>query len=114
MEIKNIIIEKARRLKLAEIIEIEPHSIIIKTVVKKATGNITLVSIDQGAALVDEIIPFDSFAIIIEGKAEIIIDGESQLVESGDAIIFPAHKPKIIKAKEPLKLILTIIKSGYE
>ena len=50
----------------------------------------------------------------IEGKAEIVIDKQSTILESGQGIIIPAHSPNFIKPNGRFKMILTIIKSGYE
>jgi len=107
-------VKKAKALIIVEIIEYVPNAVVIKTIIKKTTGNITVVSIDSGEAMTEKIIPFDTFVQIIDGKAEIIIEGESNLLNTGDAIIIPAHTPNIVRAKERFKMISTIIKSGYE
>jgi quercetin dioxygenase-like cupin family protein len=67
-----------------------------------------------GHAWSDAALETDTFVQIIVGRAEIIIDGKSNLLETGEAIIIPAHTPNMIKANEQFKMILTIIKSGYE
>lgn len=107
-------LEKAKPHIIVEIIEYVPSAIVIKTIIKKTTGNISVVSIDSGEAMTEKIIPFDTFVQIIDGKAEIIIEGESNLLNIGDAIIIPAHSSNIVRAKERFKMISTIIKSGYE
>ena len=107
-------LEKSRAHILVEIIEYVPHSVLIKTIIKKNTGNVSVMSFDSDEGLTEKISPFDSFAQIIDGKAEIVIEGESNLLATGQGIIIPAHKPNIIIAKERFKMILTIIKSGYE
>jgi quercetin dioxygenase-like cupin family protein len=107
-------VEKARPLIVAEIIEYVPNSIVHKSILKKTTGNISVVSIDTGGVLTEKISPFDTFVQIIDGKAEILIDGISNLMETGQSIIMPAHILNIIKAKEHFKMISTTIKSGYE
>jgi hypothetical protein len=107
-------IEKAKVYITVEIIEYVPNAVVIKTILKKSTGNISVVSFDSGEGLTEKTSPFDTFAQIIEGKAEIIIDGNSFLLETGQSIIIPAHKPNLIKANERFKMILTVIKSGYE
>ena len=107
-------IEKARAVIMVEIIEYEPHSVVSKTIINRTTGNVSVISFDMGEGLVEKISPFDTFAQIIDGRAEIIINGISLLLETGQSIVIPAHKPNIIKANERFKMILTIIKSGYE
>lgn len=106
--------EKSKAVIMVEIIEYEPHSVVSKTIINKTTGNVSVMSFDNGEGLVENIIPFDTFAQIIDGRAEIIIDGESHLLNTGQSIIIPAHKSNIVKANERFKMIQTIIKSGYE
>ena len=107
-------IEKSKGVIIVEIIEYVPNGIVSKTILKKLTGNVSVVAVDIGEGFTEKISPFDSFAQIIEGKAEIIIDGKSNLLETGEAIVIPAHTSNIIKANERFKMVLTIIKSGYE
>jgi quercetin dioxygenase-like cupin family protein len=99
---------------IVEIIEYMANSVVIKTIIKKSTGNISVMSFDSGEGLTEKTSPFDTFAQIIEGKAEIVIDKVSNILESGQGIIIPAHSPNFIKPNGRFKMILTIIKSGYE
>jgi quercetin dioxygenase-like cupin family protein len=110
----NIAIEKSTAIIMVEIIEYEPHSVVSKTVLNKLTGNVSVMSFDIGEGLVEKISPFDTFAQIIDGRAEIVIDGSSHYLETGQSIIIPAHQSNIVRANERFKMILTIIKSGYE
>ena len=110
----NTEIEKAKALIIVEIIEYIPNSVLTKTIIKKSTGNISIMSVDAGEALTEKISPFDSFAQVIDGRAEIVIDGKSNFLETGQGIILPAHVPNTICANERFKMILTVIKSGYE
>ncbi|MGV8877772.1 MAG: cupin domain-containing protein [Sphingobacteriaceae bacterium] len=107
-------IEKAKPQIILEIIEYVPNSVVIKTIIKKATGNICLMSFDSGEGLTEKISPFDAFVQIIEGKAEFVIDGVSSLLNTGQGIILPAHLSHFVKPNGRFKMIQTIIKSGYE
>jgi len=106
--------EKAKAHIIVEIIEYVPNTVVIKSIIKKTTGNITVVSFDSGEALAEKTIPFDTFVQIIDGKAEIVIDGISNLLNTGQSIIIPAHAANTVRAKERFKMISTVIKSGYE
>jgi len=110
----NIDIEKSKAFIIVEIIEYVPNSVVTKTIIKKSTGNVSAEAFDTGEGLSEKISPFDTFAQIIDGKAEIVIDGLSHFLDTGQSIIIPAHTPNIIKANERFKMISTIIKSGYE
>ena len=106
--------EKAKVFIIVEILEYIPNSVLIKTILKKTTGNVTAVSFDSGESLAGRVSPFDTFIQIIDGIAEITIDGQSNILEKGQAIIIPAHSPNTITANTRFKMISTIIKSGYE
>jgi quercetin dioxygenase-like cupin family protein len=106
--------EKAKSFIIVEIIEYIPNSVVIKTIIKKSTGNVSAVSFDSGEALTEKTSPFDTFIQVIEGRAEISIDRKSHQLMTGESIIIPAHQPNIIKANERFKMISTVIKSGYE
>ena len=106
--------EKSKAHIIVEIIEYMANSVVIKTIIKKSTGNISVMSFDSGEGLIEKTSPFDTFAQIIEGNAEIVIDNISNLLQSGEGIIIPAHLPNFIKPNGRFKMILTTIKSGYE
>ena len=99
---------------IVEIIEYVPNSVVTKTIIRKSTGNISIMSFDTGEGLTEKTSPFDTFAQIIEGKAEIVIDKVSHVLESGQGIIIPAHSSNFIQPNGRFKMILTIIKSSYE
>jgi quercetin dioxygenase-like cupin family protein len=111
---ENDVVEKGKVIIVVEILEYVPNSVVIKTIIKKTTGSVTVVSFDSGEALTSKVSPFDTFIQIIEGKAEIIIDGVSNLLETGQSIIIPANSDNTMKANVRFKMISTIIKSGYE
>jgi quercetin dioxygenase-like cupin family protein len=107
-------LEKSKVFIIVEIIEYIPNSVVIKTIIKKTTGNVSAVSFDSGEVLTEQTSPFDTFIQVIEGSAEVVIDDISHLLATGQSIIIPAHKKNTIKANERFKMISTIIKSGYE
>lgn len=110
----NLELEKSKIFIVVEIIEYIPNSVVIKTIIKKTTGNVTAVSFDSGEALAEKISPFDTFIQIIDGEAKIVIDGKAHLLGIGESIIIPAHTRNIIEAEVRFKMISTVIKSGYE
>ncbi|MCK9270761.1 MAG: cupin domain-containing protein [Bacteroidales bacterium] len=106
--------EKSKSFIIVEIIEYVPNSVVIKTIIKKTTGNVTVSSFDTGEALTEKTSPFDTFVQVIDGKAEIFINGNSNSLNTGQSIIIPAHARNVIKANERFKIISTVIKSGYD
>jgi quercetin dioxygenase-like cupin family protein len=107
-------LDKSKSHIVVEIIEYMPHSVVSKSILKKLTGNISVMSFDNGEGLTEKTSPFDTFAQIIEGKANIVIDKVSHLLQTGMGIVIPAHAANYIKPNGRFKMILTLIKSGYE
>lgn len=107
-------LEKSMAHIIVEIIEYMANSVVSKTVIKKSTGSINIMSFDSGEGLNEKTSPFDSFAQIVEGTAEIVIDSVPHVLKTGQGIIIPAHAPNFIKPNGRFKMIMTVIKSGYE
>lgn len=107
-------IEKSKIHILIEIIEYVPNSVVSKTIIRKTSGNISVVAVDTGETLAEKISPFDTFIQIIEGTAEVVIDDQPNILQTGQGIIIPAHTSNIVKSNGRFKMISTVIKSGYE
>ncbi len=99
---------------IVEIIEYMPKSVVSRTILNKSTGHVSLMSFDTGEGLLEKTSPFDTFAQVIDGKAEIVVDGKMFLLNTGEGMIIPAHRTNRINANERFKIIMTVIKSGYE
>src|SRR5450432_1801007 len=89
-------VEKSKTHIIVEIIEYMANAVVIKTIIKKSTGNISVMSFDGGEGLTEKTSPFDTYAQIIEGKADIVIDKVSHVLETSQGIIIPAHSPNYI------------------
>ena len=59
-EMQTTEIEKSISHILIEIIEYIPNSVVSKTIIRKTTGNISVVAIDTGEAVAEKISPFDT------------------------------------------------------
>jgi len=107
-------IEKSQSHITVEIIEYIPNSVVIKTILKKSTGNISVMSFDSGEGLAERTTPYDTFAQIIDGKAEIVISGKANFLLTGQSIVIPANASNFIRPNGRFKMIMTVIKSAYE
>lgn len=107
-------IEKGTTHIVIELIEYEHNATVSKSIMKKATGSIDAMSFESGEGLNEKTSPFDTFVQIIDGSAIIEIDGKATILHTGNGILIPAQKPSHIKPNGRFKLILTVIKSGYE
>ncbi len=107
-------IEKAKVHIVVAIIEYMPNAVVSKTIIKKATGNVTVSSFDTGEELAEKTSPFDNYIQIIDGAAELTIDNKDYKLKLGESIIIPAHTKHHFNANVQFKMISTVIKSGYE
>lgn len=107
-------IEKGKAHIIVQLIEYEHNSIVSKSIMKRATGSINALSFADGEGLNEKTSAFDTYAQIIDGSAVIVIDGKASNLKTGDGILIPAHKASHINPNGRFKLILTVIKSGYD
>ncbi|MEP7264232.1 MAG: cupin [Bacteroidota bacterium] len=107
-------IEKSKSFVLNKALDYISGSIIIKTIIKKPTGTVTISAFDKGEVLTGKVSQFDTLVQVVEGSVELLLNSESHFLESGEAIIIPAHTANIFKATDRFKMITITIKSGYE
>lgn len=107
-------LEKSKAHIVVEIIEYVPNSVVSKTIIKKATGNVTVSSFDEGEELAERTSPCDNFIQIIDGSAEVIINEKKYQLKLGEGVVIPADAPHCFNANEQFKMICIIIKSAYE
>jgi quercetin dioxygenase-like cupin family protein len=112
--LENHTFQKSVAFTLGDAVQYIPRSIVIQTIVKKLTGNVSLISVESGEIIGDKILPFDTLIQIIDGNADIIIDGQLSSLSTGQAIIIPAHTSNSMEASVRFKMVSTIIRSGYE
>jgi quercetin dioxygenase-like cupin family protein len=106
-------IEKSKAHITVKIIEYLNESVVIKTILKKSTGSVSVMSFDSGQGLEERTVPFDTFVQVIEGEADVVINDKSNLLCTGSSIVIPAHAQSLIRPNGRFKMIHTIIKSGY-
>ena len=99
---------------IVEIIEYIPNAVVSRTIIKKNSGNITAMSLDQGEELGEKTVPFDTYIQIIHGSAQLTINNSIRHLKLGEGIVIPAHQSHCFNANEKFKMISTVIKSGYE
>lgn len=107
-------IEKGKSHIIVELIEYEQNETVSKSIMKKATGSIDAMSFDSGEGLNQKTSPFDTYLQVIDGSAIISVNDKDTKLEIGEGILIPAHASSHVEPNGRFKLLLTIIKSGYE
>ncbi len=89
----------------------QKDSVVSKTIIDKKTGTITLFAFDKNQGLSEHTAPYDAVVYIVDGEAEIRISNQVKMAKRGEIIIMPADKPHSLKATEPFKMLLVMVRS---
>ena len=101
----------AEVVRMADLVNYQEGSVVSRTIVKRATGTVTLFAFDEGQGLSEHTAAFDAVAHILEGEAEITVSGKALPTTAGDAVLMPANQPHSLKALSRFKMLLTMIRS---
>ena len=101
----------AEKINFIEAIAYAPGAVVSKQIIKKETGNVTLFAFDKGEGLSEHTAPFDALVQVLDGTTEIIIGGQPYVLHQGESIVMPSGIPHALKAIEPFKMLLTMIKA---
>ncbi len=97
---------------IKDMVEYQKGSVVSRTVIKKDVGTVTLFSFDKDQGLSEHSAPFDALVNVIDGRAEITIGGEPHMVSEGEMVIMPADIPHALRAIEPFKMMLVMIRQA--
>ncbi len=96
--------------RLSDLIGVSSDSIVSKIVIDKPAGSITLFAFDEGQRLSEHTSPYDAFVQVLDGQATITIGGQEHTLSFGQGVIMPALVPHSVRAQEPFKMLLTMIR----
>lgn len=96
---------------LDQLISYADDSIVSKTLLDKPAGTLTLFAFDKGQRLSEHTSPYDAIVQVVEGTGTMTIDGSEVKADAGQIIIMPANIPHDVRADEPFKMLLTMIRS---
>ncbi|MDW3195791.1 MAG: cupin domain-containing protein [Cytophagales bacterium] len=107
-------LKPAKVYQLSYAVDYEPGTTILKPILTKDTGSVNMYSLDKGESFESAVSPFDILIQVFEGVAEVNIGEKSYELIAGQILIIPAHSSHEMKANERFKMLLTVIKYGYE
>jgi quercetin dioxygenase-like cupin family protein len=96
---------------LAALVDYQQGAVVSRTLVKKATGTVTLFAFDEGQQLSEHTTPFDALVQVLEGEVEITISGNPLRLAGGQMVIMPADRPHAVRALGRFKMMLVMIRS---
>jgi quercetin dioxygenase-like cupin family protein len=100
----------AKAIRYPDLVGYQEGAIVSRTLLKRATGTVTLFAFDQGQGLSEHTAPFDALVHVLEGDADVTIAGMTHQLSAGEAILMPANQPHALMAKTAFKMLLTMIR----
>ncbi|HEX9050996.1 MAG TPA: cupin domain-containing protein [Anaeromyxobacter sp.] len=88
----------------------QPGAVVSRTLAKTKGGSVTLFAFDAGQELSEHTAPFDAFVQVLDGSVELTIGGEKVVARTGETTRMPAGVPHAVRALEPFKMILTMVR----
>jgi len=101
----------AEVVRLADLVNYQEGAVVSRTLLKRATGTVTLFAFDEGQGLSEHTAPFDAVAHLLAGEAEIAVSGKPLRTKAGEAVLMPTNQPHSLKALSKFKMLLTMIRS---
>ena len=95
---------------LLGLLDYQAGAVVSRTLIKKATGTLTLFAFDEGEGLSEHSTPHDAVVQVLDGTVEIRIGGRPYLVKAGEGLLLPAGIPHALTAVTPFKMLLTMIR----
>lgn len=92
-------------------IQYQDGSVVSKEIVSKPTGTITLFAFDKEQGLSEHTAPYEVLIMITDGKAEVTVNTQKHELIEGEILLIPAKSRHALKAIEPFKMLLVMIKS---
>lgn len=100
----------ARPTVLEQELAYQPGAIVSRTIAKARGGSVTLFAFDAGQELSEHTAPFDAFVQVLDGSVELTIGGEKVVARAGETTRMPAGIPHALRALEPFKMILFMVR----
>jgi quercetin dioxygenase-like cupin family protein len=95
---------------LAGLVDYQDGSVVSRTILKQATGTVTVFAFDRDQALSEHTVPHDALVQVLDGEAEITVGGKPEVVRVGEVIVLPGGVPHAVRATSRFKMLLTMIR----
>ena len=106
--IKNVVHDQGFR--LSELVQLEPGRVNSITLSQMPGCKITVFAIAEGEGMSSHAASGNAMVTCLEGKGEIVIEGTPHQLTPGESIVICANAPHSVKALEPFKMLLVVVK----
>jgi quercetin dioxygenase-like cupin family protein len=104
------IIPDGRAESLTDLLALQPNGIASRVIARSQGGNVTLFTMDAGEGLSEHTAPFDALVVVLEGAVQIQVGNGSDVVRAGQVLRMPANVPHALKAEDPARMLLVMLK----
>lgn len=101
-------------LELSTLVDYAPDAVVSRTLLDHPAGTLTVFSFDAGQGLSEHTAPYDATVQVLDGEALITIGGQPQTVKAGSLVIMPAGIPHCLRAENPFKMLLIMIRQKIQ
>lgn len=102
-------IDKAKALKLSELVQYQTGQIVSKTLAQNTNVSITLFAFDRGEEISSHTSHGDAMLTVLDGKAGITVGDDKMILLADETVVMPAEIPHAVYAEEPVKFLLTVV-----
>ncbi len=88
------------------------HGIASRVLARTAAGNITLFAFDAGEELSEHTAPFDALILTLSGRLTLTIGGKQTQTAAHTVVLMPANVPHAVRADEPSRVLLLMLREG--
>ncbi len=107
-------IPAAQALSLASLITPTEQGIASRVLARTSGGNLTLFAFDAGQELSEHATPFDALVMVLEGTIDLTIGGAPVRATPGTIVRMPATVPHAVRAPEPARMLLLMLREPKE
>jgi quercetin dioxygenase-like cupin family protein len=110
--LKNIEFAKPRQ--LLSMVEYKEGQVVSRTLCQLPGLSITLFAFARGEGLSAHTVEADALVQILDGEALITIGQEAMTAAAGEVVAMPQGISHALEAKEPFKMLLTVIRAAQQ
>jgi len=95
---------------LAGLVDYAEDSVVSRTIADAKSGTVTVFAFAKGQGLSEHSAPFDALVNVIDGEGEFTVGGRKHRVSAGQILRMPADIPHSVRAADPFKMMLIMIR----
>jgi quercetin dioxygenase-like cupin family protein len=95
---------------LGSLVSPQEGSVVSRELLKTPGGTVTVFSFATGQGLSTHSAPFDALVTVLEGQGHFTVGGDELEVAAGQSLLMPADIPHALKANQPFKMLLVMVK----